>query len=188
MSITRTLDVTCAANVTACSAYMGRLAQDFTAPENCGPDWERGNSAVVAAHKAMLAYAPVYGAGCLRDPETSAYCYANAITNSTTGNTYIYFLPFNKTLPGSTVPSCGYCTQQTMNLFQVATGDRRQLIANTYTSAAKQVNLVCGPNFVNETLAAEVIPNSSGARNRGLESSTLLATSVSLMVAFMWLT
>ncbi|KAK4167603.1 hypothetical protein QBC43DRAFT_203292 [Cladorrhinum sp. PSN259] len=186
VSLTRTLDATCAANVTACSVYFGQLAQNFTATENCGLDYQRGQAAVVNAYKGMVAYAPIYGAGCLRDPETSAYCYATAVNRPTIDDTHKYFLAFNKSMPGSTVPSCNFCTQQTMNLFQHATGDRRQLLVNTYTAAAKQVNLVCGPGFVNETLAAEIISRNSGVRSSS--SITLLSTSLSVMVAFILLT
>jgi hypothetical protein len=160
VSITRTLDATCAANATFCSTYLAELAQNLTAPENCGTDYQLGLTSVVDTYRAMLAYAPVYSAGCVRDPDTNAYCYANAVTNLTNpSTTYFYFLPLNKSLPATTVPACGYCLQQTMNLYQAATADRRQLIANTYVSAAKQANVICGPGFVNETLAAEVIPS-----------------------------
>ncbi|KAK3990543.1 hypothetical protein QBC44DRAFT_341676 [Cladorrhinum sp. PSN332] len=186
VSLTRTLDATCEANVTACSAYFGQLAQNFTSSENCGADYQRGQAAVVAAYKGMVAYAPIYQAGCLRDPESSAYCYAAAVNRPNIDDTHKYFLAFNKSMPGSTVPSCNYCTQQTMALFQVATGDRRQSLVNTYPAAAKQVNVVCGPNFVNETLAAEVIAGNAGVRSSS--STMMLATSISVVIAFMFLT
>ncbi|KAL2201008.1 hypothetical protein P885DRAFT_65309 [Corynascus similis CBS 632.67] len=162
VGITRTLDATCAANATLCTSYLNQLAQNLTAPENCGTDFELGQSTVVDIYNAMIAYAPIYSTGCLRDPDTGAYCYATAVTNLTNPSAiYIYFLPLNKTLPGTTVPTCGYCLQQTMALYQAATADRRQMVVNTYVSAAKQVNTICGPDFVNETLAAEAIPSSA---------------------------
>ncbi|KAL2255209.1 hypothetical protein VTK26DRAFT_3864 [Humicola hyalothermophila] len=157
VSITRTLDATCAADVTRCTTYMNELAQSFIAAENCGVDFERGVATVVDAYEAMRAYAPIYGAGCLKDPETSAYCYANAVTNRTNPSmTHIYFLPLNKALPGATVPTCNYCLQQTMAIFRAATADRGQAIADTYVDAAEQVNTMCGPDFVNENLAPEI--------------------------------
>lgn len=155
------------------------------APQNCGPDYEIGHAAIVGAYDAMRAYAPVYSAGCLRDPDTSAYCYANAVTNLTNpSSAYVYFLPLNRTLPGSTVPTCDYCLQQTMAIFQAATADRRQLIANTYKAAARQVNTICGPAFVNESLAEVVVPSSAaGGLLRGMQASTWLAVAVPLLVA-----
>ncbi|KAK4106021.1 hypothetical protein N658DRAFT_414512 [Parathielavia hyrcaniae] len=164
VGITRTLDATCAVNATFCSAYLNNLAGELILPENCGADYQAGGAVVVDAYVAMRAYAPVYSAGCLRDPDSGAYCYASAATNRTnrTGNAYLYFLPLNKTLPGTTVPDCGECLRGTMAVYQAATADRRQWIANTYVAAAKQINTVCGPGFVNETLAAAVIPSGAG--------------------------
>ncbi|KAL1843689.1 hypothetical protein VTJ49DRAFT_389 [Mycothermus thermophilus] len=165
VSITRTLDATCAANPTTCNDYFSQLAAEFLLPENCGVDHDRRLQLVLDTHKALRAYAPVYSAGCLRDPDTGAYCYANAVTNaSNPSSTYIYFLPLNRTLPGTTVPECNYCLKQTMALYQAATADRRQYIANTYTGAAEQINTICGLGFVNESLAAEVIPSSAVPR------------------------
>ncbi|KAK4239864.1 hypothetical protein C8A03DRAFT_32058 [Achaetomium macrosporum] len=183
VSITRTLDATCAANATFCNDYMQQLAQNYTKPENCGADYERGQPAVVDAYLAMAAYAPVYSAGCLKDPDTGAYCYANAVTNMTNpSTTYFYFLPLNKTLPGTTVPACGDCLRQTMALYQAATADRRQMIAATYVSAAKQVNTICGPDFVNESLAAEVIPSGAVAGRMVMRSTVWFATGLAVVV------
>ncbi|KAL2164178.1 hypothetical protein VTH06DRAFT_3392 [Thermothelomyces fergusii] len=185
VGITRTLDATCAANAIFCTSYLNQLAENLTRPENCGTDYEQGQSTVVDIYNAMTAYGPVYSAGCLRDPDTGAYCYANAVTNLTNpSSTYIYFLPLNKSLPGTTVPSCDYCLQRTMALYQAATADRRQMIANTYVSAAKQVNTICGPGFVNESLAAEVIP-SGAARLPAV--SVLMTSALPLLAAFAWL-
>jgi hypothetical protein len=172
--ITRTLDATCAANPTVCNDYFQQISEDLLREENCGPDFNRVQL-VKDIYKTMRAYAPVYSAGCLRDPDTGAYCYANAVTNtSNPSSTYIYFLPLNRTLPGSTVPECNYCLKQTMALYQAATADRRQYIADTYEAAAKQVNLVCKQkDFVNESLAAEVVPNAAervGAAPQMLET------------------
>lgn len=117
----------------------------------------------------MLAYAPVYGAGCLRDPATGAYCYANAVTNQTNRSApYFYFLPLNKSLPGTTVPECGVCLRRTMALYKAATADRSQPIARTYQTAAEQVNTICGPGFVNESLAAEVVPSGGAGAIGGM--------------------
>lgn len=142
-------------------------------------------SLVTDSYRAMLAYATVYTAGCLKDPDTGAYCYANAVTNLTNpSSTYFYFLPLNRTLPGTTVPACGFCMQQTMALYQAASADRRQAIAYTYVTAAKQVNTICGPGFVNETLAAEVI--ASGAAVLGA-LPVWVTTALSLVAAVVWL-
>ncbi|KAK4218156.1 c6 zinc finger domain-containing protein [Rhypophila decipiens] len=165
VSMTQVLDASCAANSTFCSEYFSNLATNMTADENCGADYRDGNSIVVKAYQAMLAYAPVYTASCLKDPETSMYCFANAVTNlSSPTSPYFYYLPLNRSLPGSSIPACNDCLQRTMNVFHSATADRKQQIANTYVSAAEQVNTICGPNFVNESLAAEA-SSSAGSRS-----------------------
>jgi hypothetical protein len=163
---------------------MQQLAQNLTKPENCGADLAREQPAVVNAYLAMAAYAPVYSAGCLKDPQTAAYCYANAVTNDTNySTTYVYVLPLNRTLPATAVPACGDCLQQTMALFQAATADRRQMIARTYVEAAKQINAICGPDFVNESLAAEVIPSAGVSGRVVMRSSTVwVATGLAAVV------
>jgi hypothetical protein len=183
VSITRTLDATCAADVTFCTSYMKQLAQNLTAPENCEADYNRRLPSVMDIYRAMVAYEPVYNAGCLRDPETGAYCYANAVTNQTSSNfTYIYWLPLNLTLPGTTLP-CGYCLRRTMTIYQRATADRTQLITNTYVAAAEQVNTICGPNFANESLA-EVSVSAAPTMSR---SATWLGTALPLAFGVVWL-
>ncbi|KAK4174822.1 hypothetical protein QBC36DRAFT_34555 [Triangularia setosa] len=173
VTITRTLDATCAANATRCSQYFAQLAQNFTSMDHCGADYAKGTPAMVNTYKAMVAYAPIYSVGCLRDEKTSAYCFANAVANTTSrGNTYLYtLLPFNKSLPGSSVTTCDECTKQTMNIYQASTADRRQQISLTYEGAAKQINLVCGPSFVQETLAPEAV-RSWGIRSQVVEWTT----------------
>jgi hypothetical protein len=186
LGITRTLDATCAANATFCNDYMQTLARNFTAPENCGREYDAGATAIIDVYDAMTAYAPVYGAGCLRDDETSAYCYANAVTNQTNYSmAYVYFLPLNKSLPGATVAPCNFCLQQTMALYQASTADRRQLISLTYEAAAKQVNTICGPGFVNESLAPVAVPATALAGV--MRPSTWLSTAVVGLAAVLWL-
>ncbi len=147
------MDATCHSDATFCNTYLTDLAKEFIAPENCGADYDAGYSLVRNAYTSMVSYAPVYTAGCLKDPDTSMYCFASAVTNlSNPSQMYVYYLPLNESLPGSTVPSCSPCLQQTMNIFHAATANRKQPIAYTYPSAARQINTICGPTFVNETL------------------------------------
>ena len=106
----------------------------------------------------MKAYRMLYSAGCLQDPDSQTYCYARAVTNLTVpDNAYIYFLPFNMTLPGSASPSCSWCVQNTMDIFQAASADRSQLVSYTYPPAAELLNSICGPEFVNATLPEAVL-------------------------------
>lgn len=180
MSITQVLDATCHSNTTFCNGYLLDLAKSLLLPENCGLDFNAGNPIVRNAHIALIAYAPVYGAGCLKDPQTSMYCYANAITNfSNPGNVIVYYLPLNISLPASTIPTCSSCLQQTMNVFQAATANRKQYVAGNYQSAAQQINGICGPNFVDDQIAAAI--TSGGLRNYGVGSSWRTIISISAL-------
>jgi hypothetical protein len=187
VSTTQVLDATCHANVTYCNGYLSELAKSLIRPENCGLDYNAANPIIRNAYIALQAYTPIYSAGCLKDPQTSMYCYANAITNLTNpSNVNIYYLALNVSLQGSAVPSCNSCLQQTMNVFQAATANRKQYLANTYVSAASQINLICGPNFVNETLAVE-IASSAGFRRYDAASSVWTVISVPLVAMLTWL-
>jgi len=180
VSTTQVLDATCHSNVTGCNSYLSDLAKSLIQPENCGKDYQAGNPLVRNTHVALVSYMPVYNAGCLKDPQTSMYCYANAITNfSNPANVVIYYLPLNQSLPGTTIPTCNSCLQQTMSILQAATANRKQLITNTYPSAAQQINVMCGPNFVEEQLAVEITSSAIRA-NPPTSSWLMLAPTIAL--------
>jgi hypothetical protein len=43
-----------------------------------------------------------------------------------------------------------------MAVFESESADRKGVLAGNYVSAATQVNLQCGPSFVNQSLAPEI--------------------------------
>lgn len=47
-----------------------------------------------------------------------------------------------------------------MAVFEASTGDRTGALASDYGAAAMQVNVNCGPGFVNQSLAAAVVSGS----------------------------
>lgn len=65
-----------------------------------------------------------------------------------------------------------------MSVFEAATSDRSSALASVYASAASQVNVNCGPSFVNASLAAAVVasgaPPLSGPSHMGLFTLGLL--------------
>jgi hypothetical protein len=160
--ITQTLDYTCAADFATCSTAMAQYASNITTSAACETDLASENPLISYARLGLLAYQPLYRASCLKNPDTSSYCFADAITNSSNpANSYIYFLPLNTTLVGGSQPTCNTCLKQTMDVFEAATSDRKSALATDYVSAAMQVNVNCGPGFVNASLATAV---SSGAQ------------------------
>lgn len=123
----------------------------------------------------------MYQASCLKNPTTKSYCFADAITNSSSpSDNYIYYLPLNISLPGGSLPTCNACLQSTMAVFEAASADRTSALASDYVNAAMQVNVNCGPNFVNASLAAPVAagaPLAFPSSNAGLLALVLVVAS-----------
>ncbi|KAL7626761.1 hypothetical protein AAE478_003535 [Parahypoxylon ruwenzoriense] len=161
VKITQVLETSCKADKQICTDYLNDLAEKLKLDENCGEDFERENALVIQAYKGMKAYEEIYGATCLTNPDTDAFCFANAVTNLTTAsNVYLYNLPLNSSLPVKAFPACDYCTSETMKIYQSAAADRKKWIANTYVQAAEQINLECGAGFASVTLP-EALPDNA---------------------------
>jgi hypothetical protein len=188
-SITQVLDAGCKADREMCIDYFNDLAKKLISDDNCGKEYDLQNALVLQAYRGMKTYDTVYRATCLTDSDSSssAYCFANAITNaSTTSNAYLYYLPFNSTLPDNAAPACSSCTRQTMEIYQNATSNRKADIVNTYPSAAAQINMECGPDFVNTSLAS--VATSSATESLYPSSShSLLLFSFILMAITNWI-
>ncbi|KAG5982745.1 hypothetical protein E4U55_001438 [Claviceps digitariae] len=155
VSIVKVLDATCAPDVTKCTEFMSQAALNLTLDANCKTEYEQNQTQVLLAYRGLRAYSVMYSAACLQDPVSNSYCFANAVTNlSTPSNTYLYFMPYGLSLPGASKPTCNWCTQTTMGIYNAAAADRGQPVASKYEDAAQQVNTLCGPNFVNSSLPA----------------------------------
>ncbi|KAG5930097.1 hypothetical protein E4U53_002305 [Claviceps sorghi] len=177
VSIVKVLDATCAPNVIKCAEVMSQAALNLTSEANCKNEYERNQTQVLLAYRGLRAYNVMYSAACLQDPDSNSYCFANAVTNLTApSNSYLYFMPYGLALPGSSKPSCNWCTRATMGIYHEAGADRGQPVAAKYEDAAQQVNTLCGPNFVNSSLpAAESTALSTRAPSGpGLMMSTIL--------------
>lgn len=156
-SIVTVLDATCAADLDFCTSYLSEQASALISPDNCGQEYDNQQPNIHRVHLGLTSFDVLYKATCLRDDDNDNYCFANAVTNtSTPANAYVYFLPLNMTLPGSATPGCGSCLRDTMAIYQAATATRSLAIADTYEGAAARVNEVCGEGFVNETLPEAV--------------------------------
>jgi hypothetical protein len=162
---------------------MSALAANITTPSACASDLATRNPLIEQALLGLLAYKPLYTASCLRNPVTSSYCFADAITNSSNPtDSYIYYLPLNVSLPGGSQPTCDTCLKNTMAVFEAASSDRSSALASDYVNAAMQVNVQCGPGFVNQSLAAAVfsgasIPLPFAYGNSGLVAVVVLVAS-----------
>lgn len=188
VSMSTVLDHACQSNATGCASYLATVASNLTKSENCGDDYNQGNPTVTQAYTGLIAYQVVYSATCLKDDDTAVYCFGNAVTNTTNpSETYFYYLPLNSSLPGGTNPTCDGCLKDTMQIYQIATANRRQPIAYTYQSAASQVNTMCGPTFANASLSDAI--TTSGAYSTASQGpSTWFLLLTTLFIAAMnWL-
>ncbi|KAF7880812.1 uncharacterized protein EAF02_006703 [Botrytis sinoallii] len=188
--ITQTLDASCSANAQSCSTLMSSIASNITSTTACSVDLLAANPLVTQARLGLLAYSTLFTASCLKDPSNGAYCYAQAVTNSSSPtDSYIYYLPLNTSLPGGSQPTCNQCLKNTMAIFESAGAVRTSAIAGTYAQAAGMVNVQCGPGFVNASLpAAAVVTGGAGSRMDGLGGGMGLSSLLVLWIAiFRWL-
>ncbi|KAI0180317.1 hypothetical protein GGR52DRAFT_530822 [Hypoxylon sp. FL1284] len=182
--ITQVIEKSCEADKSSCTDYLNNLAEQLKSDDNCGQDYQQQNQVVVQAYKGMKAYEELFGAGCLQNPSTGAYCFVSAVTNQTTSsNVYLYNLPLNSTLPPSALPACDDCTSETMKIYQSASADRSKYISNTYVQAATQINSECGPNFVSEALP-EALPDSAAIST--VQAPSLLMLSLLFATILQW--
>ena len=189
---------------------MASLAAQIKADSTCGPDYRAQNPLVLQAYNGLLAYPLLYKAGCLQDNSSSpssssssnssgsgsdgssgnsgGYCFASAITNALSpSDSYIYYLPLGVSLPGGARPSCNQCLKDTMAVFQQGARDANQPVSATYVDAAQQIDLGCGPAFVNVTVPVKAGKSGTG-RARGVDARVGmwgLAVGVAAVVAVM---
>ncbi|KAK8090199.1 hypothetical protein PG997_005160 [Apiospora hydei] len=153
VSLTQVLDASCKADVKMCTSWLADLADQFQQDGNCGGELASGNTVVTKAYEGLKAYQPLYSATCLKEPESQAYCYATAATDTKDfSSVYLYYLPLNRSMPDTATPSCDWCNQQTMGIFQSFSSNRKSSIAATYTGGSAVMNRVCGAEYVNSTL------------------------------------
>lgn len=153
VSLTQVLDASCKADVKMCTSWLADLADQFQQDSNCGGELANGNTVVTKAYEGLKAYQPLYSATCLKEPKSQGYCYATAATDTKDfSSVYLYYLPLNRSMPDTATPSCNWCNQQTMGIFQSATANRKASIAATYASGSAIMNKACGPEYVNSTL------------------------------------
>jgi hypothetical protein len=160
---------------------MADLAQQIQLDENCAQDLSLQNPMVTQAYNGFVAYEPLYHAGCLTDSDGN-YCFSNAVTNaSAPSSSWIYYLPLGIALPGGTQPTCDTCLKQTMAIFATYASNTSQPLSTVYTPAAQQLDMTCGPRFVE----AAVQMTSSGRRHPAPPIFVLLLLSSIMLFGFL---
>lgn len=137
----------------------------------------------MAAYNGLVAYEVLYKAGCARDAGTGNYCFANAITNtSSPTDNNPYYLPLGIALPGGNQPSCTTCLRETMQIFnEAASGKNQQALIRTLPAAAQMINVGCGPGFANGTIP-------SAGQNAGAVSAAIPRWSTVVLLALSFAT
>ncbi len=165
---------------------MASLASQLMQASNCGQDYRNQNPLVMQAYAGLVSYEPLYRATCLRNGATGNYCFADAITNtSSPSDSYPYYTALGTVLPAAARPTCNGCLEETMDIFAGYATNRDQPVSNTYMSTAQQINMGCGPLFVNTTVPIATVSNSAVKQGTVTEASALLALITGLVVACM---
>lgn len=178
---TRVLDVACSVDYTKCASTMEYYGREIKTPERCGTEFSKQDQLVIQAYAAFISYPSLFKAGCLKS-DTGSYCYVDAVTNVTSpDDPHIYFLPLGLRLPGGSRPTCSICAQETMSIFQEYAGNASLPLSETYVPAAQQLNIACGPEFVNTSVTR--ISNTASLPVQPSATSIITVT-VLLFVAF----
>lgn len=67
---------------------------------------------------------------------------------------YSYYLPLGNTMPVGNRPSCSDCLKKSMAVYRSYASNTTQPLHDTYTTAAQQVNVACGPDWVSDVVEA----------------------------------
>ncbi|KAF3150853.1 hypothetical protein TWF569_004392 [Orbilia oligospora] len=150
--VTQALTKSCSADSGRCNSLMNDLGKALLDASNCGADFKLRNPAVIQSYASFISYGVMFAAGCQRSE--TGFCYADAVTNSTnSADTYVYLMPLGIPIPGGAQLTCSTCLQKTMRIFSAAAVNNSLPISSTYAAGANLINLGCGPNFVNTTVA-----------------------------------
>ncbi|GAB1736149.1 hypothetical protein NU219Hw_g6198t1 [Hortaea werneckii] len=181
--LAQTMDASCSANFTQCSALMASLARTIKQPANCGDDYKLQNPMVRQAYHGFVAYETLYRVGCLTTADEGSYCFSNAVSNQTAPtSSYVYYLPLGVPLPAGTRPSCNDCLQDTMRVFAQAAANKSTPLSETYGDAGQMIQMACGPSYaVDAVQRTNAAAASMGLPPAGWGVTVLLAVMVSLV-------
>jgi hypothetical protein len=162
---------------------MASLASQLVQDSNCGQDHRNENPIVIQAQAGLISYEPLYRATCLKNEATGNYCFADAITNtSNPSDSYPYYTALGTDLPAASRPTCDKCLEDVMGIFAGYAANRDQPVSRTFTMTARQINLGCGPEFVNATVPVATVSNAAVRHGVVTDTAALMAFVVGLVV------
>jgi len=98
---TAIMDRICAVNVDNCTNFMNNYSGQIRQDRFCKSDYDNMNPVVMNMFTTLIAYRPLYTAGCLK-AKNGDYCFVNAVTDTQNPeDLYVYSLPLGTHLPAS---------------------------------------------------------------------------------------
>jgi hypothetical protein len=102
---TEVLDRSCGVDVDACTSVMDSYSGQLRSTSNCLSDYNAQNPVVANVYTALVAYRPLYAAGCLK-ASSGDYCFVDAVTNvESPEDLFIYSLALGTNLPDESRPT-----------------------------------------------------------------------------------
>jgi hypothetical protein len=183
-STSHVLDIACAADVSSCADTMSDLAADLLDDNNCGIDYADGNPLVSNAYVNMITYEPIYRATCLQSPDTTNYCFVDAVTNTSNPEDYdVYLIPYGSVIDTSPYPTCNACLQATLDVFSQWAQVDGQPLAGSYLPSAKTVNRRCGSDFANVNITVGETSSTSEDNVPHTDASIKISVSLPLYIS-----
>ena len=102
---TAIMDRICAVNFDRCTAVMDGFGGQLRGKEYCKADYNAQNPVAMNMLTTLIAYKPLYTAGCLKATDGD-YCFVDAAANTDRPeDLYIYSLPLGNPLPNGSRPT-----------------------------------------------------------------------------------
>ena len=144
---------------------MTSIASQLMDNKNCGADFRNQQPLVLQAYNGLVAYEPVYKATCLKDADTTEYCFTEAVTNSSNSDdVYPYYTAIGLNLPAGGSPTCNSCLHQSMNIFAQYAVRKEQPLSSTYLGCADAVDGTCGAGFADTAVKVGSIKSGMGTQ------------------------
>jgi hypothetical protein len=162
-----------------CDAFLADAAREMAEKGRCDADLRARVPSALEAQSGLGNAGVMRGAAGLRDPDTGAWCYLEAVASSRPDDLYLWALPsgirsvgygqstlgtggLTQRLPSSTRPTCSKCSRLLLSHYAEYAADTPTLNTTTVNAAVAVVNAACGQGFA-EFYATGGASVSSGA-------------------------
>jgi len=130
-----------------CAGIMDDLAREMRKSDVCRDDVENETPVAVETFNGLLNYRLGLDAACLKNAETSQYCFIDALVNEDPSSFYFYFLPEGNRLPASIKSDCDSCLENLVHVYANFASNASLALSNTYSTARTVLAAQCGTSF-----------------------------------------